>query len=294
LTVQAVALNPPIGSQVSFSLDNGAEITAIPAGDGLYTAQFSPVDPGEHEIAAIMRDADGVEIYRDINDRVGVGGGYSIAVGDSITNGIGDEIRVNDDSDDGRIVSAYGFVAPLNNALTIASGRPQIVFNEGIPGIRSVDLTGPTLDSILERHPGARSMLLLIGTNDASSGPAGVADTVFRDNLIIAVNSALLDPVIDRVYIAKIPPRYDLPSRNPIIETYNLRIDEVVNSDPNDDVLPGPDLYTLLVGQQATLYDSTGLHPNDAGYQAIADAYPNDAGYQAIADAWDTVLPPMP
>ena len=131
--MQAVALNPPADGSVRFTLDGANETVSTLAGN-LYTAQFSAVPHGDHDIAAILRDADGNELSRDINTVVGVGGNYIIAVGDSITNGVGDENPFNNDSMDGRIVSRQGFQAELTDDLTISIGLPQIVFNEGIGG----------------------------------------------------------------------------------------------------------------------------------------------------------------
>ena len=97
---------------------------------------------------------------------VGTGGDYYVTVGNSITNGVGDLIPGNNDSDDGRIVAIQGYQARLSNLLTTKTGRPQIVFNEGIPGDTASDLNG-RIDSILDRHPGANKVLMMIGTNDS-------------------------------------------------------------------------------------------------------------------------------
>ncbi len=168
LAVKAVALNAPPGASVTFSrfsLNDSEEKTATFFG-GYYVAYFSGVPPGEHDIMVKLIDPDGNEIDSDINSTVGTGGGYYVAVGDSITNGFGDAISSNNESADGRIVAIQGFQAPLADLLTDVTGQPQIVFNEGIGSERSSDLL-LRIDSILERHPGANGFLLMIGTNDA-------------------------------------------------------------------------------------------------------------------------------
>jgi hypothetical protein len=139
LPARAVVLNKPVGGSVLFSVDGGAEIGAAESVNP-YTASLG-VTAGDHDVDAILKDADGNEIYRDINAVVGVGGGYTIAVGDSITNGIGDENPLNNDSLDGRVVSRQGFQAQLVDDLTDATGLPQIVFNEGLPGTTLLNWT---------------------------------------------------------------------------------------------------------------------------------------------------------
>ena len=87
-----MVLNKPIGGNVFFNLDDGSEITAVGSED-VYTVEFPNVADGEHEVAVSLTDADGSEASGDVNTTVGVGGNYIVTVGDSITNGVGD----NDD-----------------------------------------------------------------------------------------------------------------------------------------------------------------------------------------------------
>ena len=165
LTVTAVVLNKPAGGSVAFSLDGGSEITVAGSGN-FYSRVFPGVSNGNHDVAAIVRYADGTEAGSDTNSMVGTGGDYYVTVGDSITNGEGDDNASNNDSADGRIVAIQGYQARLADLLTTATGRPQIVFNEGIPGETSSDLD-LRIDSILDRHPGANKVLMMIGTNDS-------------------------------------------------------------------------------------------------------------------------------
>ncbi|MFO7716186.1 GDSL-type esterase/lipase family protein [Desulfosarcina sp.] len=277
LPVEAVALNQPADGSVRFTLDGANETVAVKSGNR-YSAQYSGVPAGQHDVTAELTDADGNELSHDINFVVGVGGNYFIAVGDSITNGVGDEDPLNNDSMDGLIVSSQGFQAQLSDELTFSTGLPQIVFNEGIGGDLSSDTMLQRIDSILERHPKANGMLLLIGTNDAMTVPQ-TDPVAFEFNVTQIATVALTE--LDLVYIALIPPIYD-GSGNPRmtpnnqIALFNTRIEQNIVDDPNDNLYLGPDLYNRFENQFATLYtplDGTppdGLHPSDAGYQAMA------------------------
>ena len=167
LTVTAVVLNTPAGGSVAFSLDGGSEIPVAGSGN-LYSLVFPGVANGNHDVAAIVRTAEGTEVASDTNSMVGTGGDYYVTVGDSITNGVGDFNPANNDSADGRIVAIQSYQARLSDRLTTTTGRPQIVFNEGIGGDKPADLQA-RIDSILERHPGANKVLMMIGTNGSQN-----------------------------------------------------------------------------------------------------------------------------
>ena len=121
LDVTAVVLNQPAGGSVAFSLDGGSEIPVAGSGN-LYSLVFTSVANGNHDVAAIVKYADGTEASSDTNSMVGTGGDYYVTVGDSITNGVGDFIASNNDSADGRIVSIQGYQARLADTLTTATG----------------------------------------------------------------------------------------------------------------------------------------------------------------------------
>ena len=92
LTVTAVVLNKPAGGSVAFSLDGDNEITVAGSGN-VYSHVFTDMLNGNHDVAAIVQFADGAEASSDTNSMVGTGGDYYVTVGDSITNGMSDEIR---------------------------------------------------------------------------------------------------------------------------------------------------------------------------------------------------------
>ena len=270
LVSEAVVLNAPSNSSVRFMLDGGTEIQGAASGN-VYSAQFDGVSTGDHVLTAILRDARGNETASDVNDAVGVGGDYCVTVGDSITAGMGDNIYWNNDSADERMITIQGFQANLADEQTDSTGRPQIVFNEGVEGDESSELRN-RINSILERHPGANKVLLMIGTNDSG---AGITPDIFSNN-VQTIASRTLAGNDKRLWIAK-PPRtyYDIEntwiydtSRNDLLYQYNQKINTIVWA--NNNIEDGPNFFGE--GQflnSSSLYDDY-LHPNDAGYQYMA------------------------
>ncbi len=267
LTVTAVVLNLPAGGSVAFSLDGGSEIPIAGSGN-VYTRVFpkAEVDVGNHDIAAVVRDAGGTEVASDINSMVGTGGDYYVSAGDSITNGVGDKNPVNNDSADGRIVAIQGFQAVLNNRMTVKTGLPQIVFNEGIGGDKASELESK-IPSILERHPGANKVLLMIGTNDSN---AMVAPVDYRASVAAAAGTINGDGKL--VWLAETLPTNVDVARNTLIQQYNSEIRGIANPG-GDDIFLGPDFYAVFDGQPSLYEDE--LHPNDAGYVEMAQQWRN-------------------
>ena len=263
LSVEAVVLNNPAGGSVVFNQDGISKPASAISGN-VYSVSFTGVADGDHEVTAVLRYANGTEASSDVNSTVGTGGDYYVTMGDSITNGVGDEVSSNNDSFDGRTVSIQGYQARLNNLLTTDTGRPQIVFNEGIEGESSEDLNF-RLDSILERHPGANKVLVLIGTNDSATGT--IDPVVFRNN--VDTIASLIDDVYSKqVWLAEILPTDGNATRNILIQQYNAEIRDIAISG-GDDIFLGPDLYAAFDVPQ-DLYTDT-VHPNDAGYQVMAN-----------------------
>ena len=271
LAARAVVLNMPVNGRVAFIVDNGSPVDATEF-EGVYSADLFGIPDGDHEVVAVLIDAEGVEVDADINSTVGTGGDYYVTVGDSITNGMSDENPDNNDSADGRIVAIQGYQAPLADLLTISKARPQIVFNEGIEGDRASDLN-KRIGSILGRHPNANKVLMQIGTND--SGGNAVDPETYKTTVVEIVNK--IDVVNGKqVWLARIPHTYlkDVAPltlddvRNAIIQQYNTKIREVVDLDVNDNTRLGPNFYIAL--NRDDLF-ADFLHPNDAGYQEMAD-----------------------
>jgi lysophospholipase L1-like esterase len=269
LPAEALVLNPPDNGEVVFSLDGGSEIPAVGTGN-LYSVQFTGIADGEHEVVAVLNSAQGEEVSADINSTVGTGGDYYITVGDSITNGVGDFNPSNNDSADGRIVSIQGYQAKLADDLTTRKGRPQIFFNEGIGGDKASDLDS-RIFSILDRHPRANKVLLMIGTNDSASG-----DRVDPDDFQTTIESITNKLNVDgkSVWLPRTlptnPPGQD-PIRDDLIQQYNTKIVAIANADSGDDIFLGPNFYSSFFNNPTRYADN--LHPNDTGYQLMSSQW---------------------
>ncbi|WP_319406007.1 malectin domain-containing carbohydrate-binding protein [uncultured Desulfosarcina sp.] len=265
LSVEAVVLNTPAGGSVAFSLDGVSKPASAISGN-VYSASFTGVPNGNHTVTAVLRYADGTEADSDVNSTVGTGGDYYVTLGDSITNGVGDFDPSNNDSADGRIVSIQGFQAQLADDLTTATSRPQIVFNEGIEGDRAWELDD-RLFSIMQRHPRANKVLVLIGTNDSAASPTSVTD--FRND-VAAIATEIQDSGRE-VWVAEILPTNVDATRNTLIRQFNTEIRGIANASGADATFLGPDFYTVFT-DRPDLYSGL-LHPNDLGFQTMADEW---------------------
>jgi lysophospholipase L1-like esterase len=203
---------------------------------------------------------------------VGTGGDYYVTVGDSITNGVGDfNCRRTTIRPMERIVSIQGYQARLADTLTTATGRPQIVFNEGTEGETAAGLD-INIDSILDRHPGANKVLMMVGTNDSDSG--GVDPVIFGSRVEAIATTIGVEG--KKVWLAETLPTNVIPANNTLIQQYNTEIREIASLDADDGIFLGPDLYDAFD-------DMPGLY---------TDLYhPNDAGYRLMADEWAATLP---
>jgi lysophospholipase L1-like esterase len=207
---------------------------------------------------------------------VGIGD-YFVAMGDSITFGVGDDVPSDDISQDGRNAGG-GYTPVLNNLRTNAKGYPQTVVNEGVGG--STSSNGVSLIPILlSRHPDAQYFLIEYGSNDAGTpipsglglhpGDAGYPGT-FKDNMqriITAVKNAGKLP-----YLGKVPyTKGQFIARNSLYQTYNQVIDQLV-AENNITVIP-PDFFTWFQNHQDQFSDD--IHPNGIGYQSMANLWRN-------------------
>jgi lysophospholipase L1-like esterase len=220
-----------------------------------------------------------------------------ITVGDSITEGYGDDIAYDDTSRDGKN-NGGGFQPILNNLLTeYRNDRPHDIVNEGVGGDTSADGLA-YIPTALNLYPDSKKYLLMYGTNDADPflpipsgkglypGDPGYPGT-FKDNMqqmIDAINGegkqvCLAKPLItlgDTVNGARyVDP--DTGRRSQQIKEYNLVIDELVNDASNHITVTPPDFYNYFKEVDPVTGDpryedqySDNLHPNGIGYQSMA------------------------
>jgi lysophospholipase L1-like esterase len=274
------------GWSVAVDVD-GARKTEIPVHnvetDGPYKVTFSDISIGDHDIDVYAIDELGNAAPNlEASDwalNVGVGGQYLVAIGDSITNGYGDNDLVPDDntSADGRN-GGGGFTPILNDSLTTALGTPHTVIDEGINGfsvIHAIDL----LSELLGRHKNAQTVLLMLGTNDAgyriptglgkNPGESGYTNSYkdYMQRMITMVQQAGKDIVIAK------PPHPNWGIVNPDItervELYGQVVDELVAA--NNLAITGPDFYSYFSGKTELYNDK--LHPNSMGYSAMGQLW---------------------
>ncbi len=235
----------------------------------------------------------------DFVESVGVGN-YLVAMGDSTTDGIGDDdlIDISLDFRNG----GGGYPPKLNDLLTaFYNGIPHTVVNEGVSGARSAGGVS-IVNSLLAKHPDAQRFLLQYGINDAGAfppvpsglglnpGDAGYTGS-YKHNLqqmIDAINLAGRE-----VCLAKIPivlgdtasgTQYSDPENPPVgsrgdyVIEYNLVVDELVGT-PANNITISPDLWTkfneIVTGGQHRyeLEYSDNFHMLGSGYDTTADEW---------------------
>ena len=272
-----------------------------------FKVTFQDIGTDSHDIEAFIFDASGrdrnhpdtevpyVNTYDVVNNLLA--GEYYVAMGDSITFGLFDDIPGDDVSWDGRN-SGGGFEPVLNDLLTVElGGTPHTVINAGWSGEKTQ--TGlQRLPIILSENRHAGYFLLLYGANDQlSTLPSGLGTDPEADGYPHNYKSYLQQMINmitgagKEVYIAKNVSRTN-PTRNPDFEKYNEVIDELVTE--NGILVTPPPFFEYFKHHTERLVD--GIHPDGVGYQAMANLWRNALmGYNndpvAVDDLSETVLP---
>ena len=280
LDVAAVLTSSSGVDRVEFVVDEGlsGERTLIDF-TSPYNSQFTFLPTGKHMVNVYLLDSGGMRLTAaeasDVLPLVGTGGIHLVGLGDSITNGLYDDIDVDDVSTGGWNTSS-GYESVLNNLLTADNaGQPVTILNEGNSGELSVE-GAQRIAAVLERTPATQAYLVIYGANDSGGGtptPSGINKTPgdggyagsFKDNLqqIIDLASASGKQVI----LAKAPPHLNDATRDAIIQTYNQVIDQLIME--NGFSYTPPDFHTYFTNNPAEMV-ADGLHPNGVGYQSMA------------------------
>ncbi|MEZ5598425.1 MAG: GDSL-type esterase/lipase family protein, partial [Pseudomonadales bacterium] len=290
ISATAQVANMPAGGSVEFLLDGGASTVVNTAP---FTAQFAGAGAGNHTVEAVLRNAVNTEIDRDTNLLIGRTGEVVVGIGDSITDGIGDSFRSDNISALERVIGFQGYEAPLTDKLDATRvATPTIVINEGIGGDETFDAAFVRIDSILERHPDANRMLILLGTNDTfvpvdpGTGCSGSAcDLTYKGNM-----QALVDKIIWADYPTNSVPSNIVPvialgppvftGASPWTSAANDRIrayHDVIQTEISGAQV-GPDMFDYFMPNASTLRRSLfadNLHPNSLGYEVMAVLWHN-------------------
>jgi lysophospholipase L1-like esterase len=275
--------NLHVGWGVKFTVDGGPG-----SGGGEYTdyispfeATFSNLSMSEHVVDAFIVDTLGNVVSGNMtHDRavqIGIGD-YYVAVGDSITFGIGDNNFSDDNSLDGRNTGG-GYTPILNDLLAQAKGYPHTIVNEGIPGDTSA--AGVSLiPSLLNKHPYAQRYLVQYGTNDAGGllpvpsgkglnpGNSGYTGS-FKDKMKQIIT--LINNAGKEVCLAKVPITRNSTQMNILIQDYNIVIDELKGDSANRITVIPPDFYTYFATHSEEFADN--LHPDGIGYHSMANLW---------------------
>lgn len=250
----------------------------------------------EHRIEADVVDERGVPVSggqtHDEITPVGIGDIY-LAVGDSVTEGVGDDDPSDDISLDGRVTGG-GYAPILNNLLSSppVKGYPHRIVNRGVGGETSSGGLGD-LPGVLGANPDASRVLIMYGMNDArpwlpvpsglgkSPGDGGYPGS-YKDNMqrmIQLVNDDGREPVLGKINIAlgdstdTTPyPDPNLGARSALIQEYNAVVDELSGDPANAIGVIPPDFYSYFEINHPTEYFDN-IHPNGAGYGAMADMW---------------------
>ncbi|MEA1867766.1 MAG: discoidin domain-containing protein, partial [Thermodesulfobacteriota bacterium] len=271
-----------------------------------YETTFEGVSLSEHTVEAVVIDEYSNEVtgtwthYQVWN--VGIGD-YYVAMGDSITEGYGDDNASDDVSSDGRN-SGGGYEPILNNLLTAALSYPHNIINEGVGGTVSFD-GASSIHTLLEKHPDAQRFLVQYGTNDArpwlpvpsglglEPGEGGYPGS-FKDNMQQIINAINVDS--RETCLAKAPialgngydsepyPDPDIGQRSVLIKEYNEVVNELVNDLSNQIDITPPDFYSYF-----NYYDpATGSYRYEIEY--ADNLHPNGQGYHSMAEQWFEAL----
>ena len=228
-------------------------------------------------------------------------GDYYVALGDSITEGDGDDNFTDNNYLDGRIFGR-GYPPILSDMLTQSKGHPVFVMNEGWGGETSAG-GAYRIQSVIDDHPKAQYFLIQYGTNDSGGviplpndvkimldieknfhrkdkenrlsglginpGDPGYIGS-YKDNMqriIDAILAAGKKPILAKVPIVlEHASDLDKTPRNLLIQEYNQVIERLVSK--NGITVTPPDFYNYFKENKDQFHDR--LHPNGKGYQSMA------------------------
>ena len=197
-----------------------------------------------------------------------------VAFGDSITDGYGSTVAANHrwpNLFDNRVQAAAGSV-----------GKASVV-NAGISGNRWLhDLVGPAGQTRFARDvlgvSGATHVVIFLGINDIGFATPLPAQAVTSDQIVAAIVAAIAQAKSKKmkVFLATLMPYEGSASYSASGETERQAVNAYIRSASGVDGVIDFDKVMQDPSQPASLlpaYNSGDhIHPNDAGYQAMANA----------------------
>ena len=292
LQVVAQGLNVPLNHGVKFIIDSASPDTELIDYTNTYSATFTNVPQGDRTIDALIVDADGNPLSdsmgrdQDTNWSIGLGGKIFISMGDSITNGVGDTITVDNDASNGRILGR-GYTPILTDLLSGEVGEPVCVVNEGLGGTTSADGRDRLLATI-NRYPESQIWLILFGTNDSSGSfpvESGVlcededfdpADPDYED-CSNTFKDIMRTIILDLLAQNKIP----VLAKIPFVKNATTVQDDAINE--YNQVIQ--DLYVDYLSVEPPDFYSHFSDPSNQD-EFYDDTHPNGDGYVSIANEW--------
>jgi len=279
-----------------------------------YSTQFI-LSGGEHSLAGYLLDGSAVRLpapeASSLFVQVGSGGIHLASLGDSITNGLFDDVLTDNTSADGRNTGG-GYEPILNDHLTVGNGVPVSILNDGNPGEESWE-GAARINAVLARTPEAQAYLVSYGANDSGGsmptpsglglipGATGYAGSFkdFMQQIIDAVALPVPSGAGKLIFLAKAPPYLANATRNAAVAQYNLVIDELVTNGLKVDYPSSyvgyvpPDFYSYFTANPTEMA-SDGIHPLGVGYQSMArlwcEALNSQQGWRCLDDDGDGLV----
>ena len=195
-----------------------------------------------------------------------------VAFGDSITDGY-----------NATVDGAKRYPNQLDERLKASGAARTSVVNAGISGNRWLrDVTGPNGNGRFERDvlrvPGVTHTIILLGINDLRSAFRAPAEAASADNLKGAISTAVQKAKAQniKVLLGTILPCKGEAFCPASVDAQRQLLNTWIRSNPDVDGVVDFDKVTHNPADPAAIlpaYNSGDhLHPNDAGYQAMAEA----------------------
>jgi len=183
---------------------------------------------------------------------------------------LGDSITAFTYRNDGASIGAPSFAELVNSSAPAYFPAAQGAGEGGWTSYTALSLASPDgggtlFDAWLETFPG-HYVALLYGTNDGANGSGDATPTY--NNFVTMVNKVLAAGKIP--CIPHVPWAQDT-GHQLNAQLINAKLDQLYAQYPK--VIPGPDLYTVMLNQNQYFQDS--LHPNPQGRAAYRQAWAN-------------------